>query len=529
MTKLKDKDVFGTAPQKKWSDADVFTAPDDILDTTKIGATGFAQGLNESMNPMKLLSGLAALGTLIGKAMPGGQALADAAAPGIRAADEASKSTQPADFVKGMPGFGDLYKLAESVTGAAPRTVAEAYETGNIEKTPTRDAIAAATKFLGSQVPMAAVPGMSLVRAGTGAVGAGVGQYLGGEAGAMAGGMIGTGLPVTRRPPPPAPSTQSYLRQGGAALDDFAATPAAVTPGSFQRYATAVEGQLNPYSRTSNLYGQYPLPPSTYPTAGPLMERMRTWAQGRTQDGRPIHGFTMEDLKAFRDELNTALKGAAHRSPDQRALLIMKDNLDEYLGGLRNRTDALHGNVEEAAGALREGLGLYARGAAARTADEMARRAENRSSSYVLSNADRATRVEFGRAINNPRTLARLEGTSPGVTEALTEAAQGGQLRNIESFVGRYSPHGVIPAAAHMGAILSGKGGVAPILSAVITALARVGAGSRARADAASVSDFIRRGGPAPITSGPNPAFIGAILEALTGSQPSSPTTGTLQ
>ena len=194
----------------------------------------------------------------------------------------------------------------------------------------------------------------------------------------------------------------------------------------------------------------------------------------------------------------------------------MKNRLDEYAGGLTNRTDALHGNVEEAAASMREGLDLYARGMAARTADELTRRAENRNSSYVLPNMDRATRTIFGQAINNPRTLSRLEGTSPGITEALTEAAQGGNLRNIEAYIGRYSPAGVIPMAGHIGAALSGKNGAAAAAaSGFITTLLRGFANARARADAYNVSDFIRRGGPAPVNYTPNPTFIGAILEAL--------------
>lgn len=530
---LTDEDVFGKAAKSRgFTDEEVFGPRDDLADTARIAGGDLAQGMREGANPLGIFESVIKLGQA---ALPYTNPLNVQAQKGIGAdkllTDVADwltrnkKYTDPAEMLPGAEAANPLMAGAvKSLYGAPSEDVLQGgkkvADTIGADYTPLRADIGAGARFAGAmlgQGPLAIMGGPLpyVARSLAGATLSGAGHAAAGEGGALVGGVLGSGLPMRSVAPPPAPSTRSFLKQGGAALDDFAATPGAVTPQSFQKYAAAVEAEINPYKRTSTLYGEYPLPPSTYPHAAPLMEKMRTWAKGQTQDGRPIYGFTMDELNAFRTEINGALTAAAHRSPDQRALLAMKHQLDGYVGGLRNKTDALHGNVESAAAALKEGNSLYSRGMAARMADEMAKRAENRSASYVLSNADRATRTEFGKAINNPRTLSRLEATQPGITEIITEAGQGGTLRNIEAFAGRYSPHAVVPAMGHAGAMLSGRGGAVPVVSAIVTAIARMMANSRARKDAAGVSDFIRRGGPAPRESAPNGAFIGAILDAI--------------
>lgn len=172
------------APKITWD------APrNDAMDTATIGAAGLAEGLNTGMNPLKMMAGLATVGQMFARAFPGGSYLPDQSGA-LKTLDEASKSTQPANFVRGMPGIGDALKTAESITGPGQRTIAGAYEATGAEKTPLREGIAGALKTLGISLPTIALPGAVGMTA-LSSVGAGVGRAVGGETGEAIGSQAG--------------------------------------------------------------------------------------------------------------------------------------------------------------------------------------------------------------------------------------------------------------------------------------------------------------------------------------------------
>lgn len=343
----------------------------------------------------------------------------------------------------------------------------------------------------------------------------GAGQAVAGPWGAFAGSLAAAPAAAIRgRPPATPPTTNAILREATAALDEFASIPAAIKPQAFTRFATAVEDEINPYRRTSQLYQAVPL--ENQDTARPIIEKIRTWATGRDQNGQPIYGFTMSELKSLRDEINQGLKDAPFGSPDARTLVIAKRNLDTFVTQGIRTPDHLHGDVPRAIEAYREGIPLYARGMAAQQMERMSDLARIRSGSYRLPNMDHATKMEFVKAIRNPRTMARLEGSAPGLTDSIEEAALGGNARNLLSYVGRYGPQGVLPGLFLLHeAAKKGTEKVAAVTGGLIAMVSREIASRMAIRDAARTAEFVRRGGPRPpntMTYRPN-ALITPMIE----------------
>lgn len=432
---------------------------DEAVNTAAIAGAGVIKGASEGFNPVRVGQGAHAIVSNMFPFLKNAPGFAQAPA----AAEQLAPKTQGADIALQMPGVSNFATAMKGLTGAdmatAPRTPEAAANAAGAEMTPLRRLLAKTGEYTGAALPFMAMGGNPLSNLGWAAA-SGLGAGIGNEAGGKAGEMIGAFAPLLMRagatglarPKETAPTTEDMFASAGKDFDAFKASESAVTKDSFKGFVDKVEQRLQdvPYATRDLEKGSFAL-------ADKLKERLAD---------PNVSGMTMGDLWGARRVMNERIGQAVRSGADTDAKILrgMKQDLDTYIGGLKNSKDALFGDVESAVPLMQRGISTYAKASAAKEIEDLVEAARNRSGTYITGRAlDQALRVEFRKIANNPDQLRRF---APEVQDAITQVAQGTAGRNVLSFLGRFSPTKVIPgmgfaAAAMHNPLLAVPGGIA--------------------------------------------------------------------
>lgn len=172
---------------------------DEFGDTAAITAGGLVKGAREGGNPLSIMEGIIRLG-MLGRPFVADAAMKYTGADDLLAgaADWLAKNKSITDPIRGWTGKEHIAEAFKTFTGLDPRTdlasPEAAYTATGAEKTTLRDSLAAAARVVGGAIPTAVVPGFAganmLKAVGLSATGAGAGEAVGGEKGALLGSVL---------------------------------------------------------------------------------------------------------------------------------------------------------------------------------------------------------------------------------------------------------------------------------------------------------------------------------------------------
>lgn len=207
----------------------------------------------------------------------------------------------------------------------------------------------------------------------------------------------------------------------------------------------------------------------------------------RIMDDEGQH-ITLKGLQRIRQNINDAI-GAAKDKSDRRMGIIMRNEFDEFMKGLKD-SDLLTGD-RAGIDAFFRGNELYARKAKATEIEGLVEKAKNSAPSFSASGYENALRTKMKQLADNDSRMRRF---SPDEQKQIQKAARGTVPGRIMRNVGRFMPSSPVSAVATggVGYMMGGPVGAA-VLGGAGT-LGRMGAMVSRQNQVNALLELIRRG-----------------------------------
>jgi hypothetical protein len=190
---------------------------------------------------------------------------------------------------------------------------------------------------------------------------------------------------------------------------------------------------------------------------------------------------------------------------DKRLAYTIKNNIDDFVNGLKPNNLVGSQDPQAAIDALNNARGLWAKASKGDIIQKRIDRAATRAGQYSQSGEENALRVEFRQLAMNDKAMARF---SPAEQAAIKQVAKGDATTNALRLLGKFSPHGVVSTALGISTGFAAGGLVGAVALPVTGLIAKALATQKTKAAAQAARDQMTRGGPAqsnPLLTYTNP------------------------
>lgn len=214
---------------------------------------------------------------------------------------------------------------------------------------------------------------------------------------------------LTRQQVKSAPTVQELRQAGGAALSAGQKADVKIGNDAFSRFSDDLSQNLRQE-------GYHPL---THPKTSGAIQNINDLSE------KPLE---MIDIVALRKNIGD-LAGSPDKS-EARLGMILKNKLDDFVEGLTDNDLIDGGDIQEAAGRLKEGRKIWQRMAKAETIENAINKAKDTASGF-----ENGLRIEF-RKLKNRK--GGLRGFDKDEIAAIDEVIQGTPTRNAMRFLGKF-------------------------------------------------------------------------------------------
>jgi len=258
--------------------------------------------------------------------------------------------------------------------------------------------------------------------------------------------------------PEPAPTTQQLARESAAAYRAAEQSGAVIPKADFGKFVDDLKVTLADEGIDTTLH----------PGATAALRRLMADSD---------KNISLKGAEIYRKIINDAGKGP--NAADGRMAGIMRDSLDEFMGGI------------DGSEALVTARNLWQRKSKGESIQNLIDRAKLTAPNFTGSGMENALRTEFRALAKNQR---RMRLFSSEEQAAIRRVAEGGTAANMLRFVGKFAPRGVVSTTLSGGAgfALGGPVGSAAMLG--IGEAGRLGATILTKRNALAASELVRRG-----------------------------------
>ncbi len=207
----------------------------------------------------------------------------------------------------------------------------------------------------------------------------------------------------------------------------------------------------------------------------------------------PVNGVktvaSLEDIDMMRQMLGDA--ASTMDKADSMRALQMRDQLDNFVNGLKPADVVSSGDPRAAVNMLLKARSLWSRKAKGETIGELFRRAELSAPNFSGSGAENAVRSEFRALAKNQR---RMRVFSPDERAAIEKVAKGGPMGNLLRMIGKAAPTGIVSAGIGGTAGFTAAGPLGALAVPAVGLAARKAATVSTLRKARAAEDLVLRG-----------------------------------
>lgn len=236
-------------------------------------------------------------------------------------------------------------------------------------------------------------------------------------------------------------------------------------------------------------------------------------ALGSLQDAADAKApITLKGMDTLRQISSDAIGNSMMAPADKRMSYIVKNNIDDFVNGLKPNDLVGSEDPQAAIDALNSARGLWSKASKSDVIQKRIDRADVRAGQYSQAGNENALRVEFRQLAMNDKAMARF---TPSEQDAIRAVSKGGSVTNALRLLGKFSPQGPVSTAIGAGTGFVAGGPPGAIALPLAGALAKAAATKLTQQAALNAAKQMRRGAPAPTNpllsyTNPYPGLFGS-------------------